>query len=95
MEFNKKKIVVVAALLLCLLSSQIQSAEPTADDCLDNCSTGCVQMNSLEVGTGLILLDLSPRLSEPLASIFFASVDCLVRLEGLIGPGLLLLDRRR
>lgn len=46
MEISKKKMIVAAALLLCLISSQIQTAEPSAADCYDACSTGCVQMNS-------------------------------------------------
>lgn len=37
---------VVAVMLLFLISSQMESVEPDASDCMDACSTACVQRDS-------------------------------------------------
>lgn len=38
--------IAVAMMLLFLVFSQMDSVEPSAADCLDACSTGCVQRDS-------------------------------------------------
>ncbi|KAK7328226.1 hypothetical protein VNO77_22328 [Canavalia gladiata] len=43
---KKMKNVVAAMMLLLLISSQMVCVQPAADDCIDACSTGCVQRDS-------------------------------------------------
>ncbi|KAK9278462.1 hypothetical protein L1049_028027 [Liquidambar formosana] len=40
-----KKIAVIV-LVLCVLSSHMECVEPSVFDCMDACSTGCVQSNT-------------------------------------------------
>lgn len=39
------KKIIVAVLVLCVVASQMESVEPSAADCIDACTTGCVQPN--------------------------------------------------
>ncbi|MBA0877860.1 hypothetical protein Goshw_026125 [Gossypium schwendimanii] len=40
-----KKMMIIAVLIFCVLSSQMENVAPQVD-CYDACSTGCVQSNS-------------------------------------------------
>ncbi|KAG4945364.1 hypothetical protein JHK82_041422 [Glycine max] len=41
-----KKMVVAMMLIFLLISTQMESVEPDAADCLDGCTTACVQSDS-------------------------------------------------
>lgn len=49
------KKIIVAVLVLCVVASQMESVEPSAADCIDACTTGCVQPD------GKCSFILSPR----------------------------------
>ncbi|KAB2036057.1 hypothetical protein ERO13_D04G171400v2 [Gossypium hirsutum] len=40
-----KKMMIIAVLIFCVLSSQMENVAPQVD-CYDACSTGCVQSNT-------------------------------------------------